>query len=294
MLTRARIRRFRRAPESPAVCCPGCSNAAGVASRPAWRRARRARQAGQDWPGRRRAGAQRARDRRRPVAERLSRAVRTFRPTELPADTVRRLEDTLGKDDGSVANLREIAALAAATSARDKIRIDLNLARGLSYYTGAIMEIVVPDLAGSLGGGGRYDNLVGMFLGRDVPACGFSLGLERIIVVMTERSMFPETVVRGAVDVMVTLWNDGLARRCAGAGRRSCARRVCASTSIRRPTSSGSSSSTRRAGTCRSWRSSATTSGRREQCRSRICGAAISRRSRAARRAQHVATRRPA
>ena len=43
----------------------------------------------------------------------------------------------------------------------------------------------MPDLAGSLGGGGRYDNLVGMFLGRDVPACGFSLGLERIIVVMT-------------------------------------------------------------------------------------------------------------
>ena len=67
-----------------------------------------------------------------------------------------------------------------------------SLARGLSYYTGAIMEIAVPDLAGSLGGGGRYDNLIGMFLGRDVPACGFSLGLERIIVVMTERKMFPD------------------------------------------------------------------------------------------------------
>ena len=53
------------------------------------------------------------------------------------------------------------------------------------------MEIAVPDLAGSLGGGGRYDNLIGMFLGRDVPACGFSLGLERIIVVMTERGHVP-------------------------------------------------------------------------------------------------------
>ena len=71
------------------------------------------------------------------------------------------------------------------------------------------MEIVVADLAGSLGGGGRYDNLVGMFLGRDVPACGFSLGLERIIVVMTEREMFPATVVGGTVDVMVALWNEG-------------------------------------------------------------------------------------
>ena len=85
--------------------------------------------------------------------------------------------------------------------------MDPSLARGLSYYTGAIMEIAVPDLAGSLGGGGRYDNLIGMFLGRDVPACGFSLGLERLIVVMTERGMFPPDVARGAVDVMVTIWN---------------------------------------------------------------------------------------
>jgi len=66
----------------------------------------------------------------------------------------------------------------------------------------------VPDLAGSLGGGGRYDNLIGMFLGRDIPACGFSLGLERIIFVMTERKMFPPEVARGAVDVMVALWNE--------------------------------------------------------------------------------------
>jgi histidyl-tRNA synthetase len=76
----------------------------------------------------------------------------------------------------------------------------------LSYYTGAIMEIAVPDLAGSLGAGGRYDNLVGMFLGEDVPACGFSLGLERIIVVMTERGMFPAGLDGAPADVMVTLW----------------------------------------------------------------------------------------
>ena len=73
------------------------------------------------------------------------------------------------------------------------LRLDPSLARGLSYYTGAILEIAVADLAGSLGGGGRYDNLVGMFLGEAVPACGFSLGLERILVVMTERGMFPPT-----------------------------------------------------------------------------------------------------
>ena len=56
---------------------------------------------------------------------------------------------------------------------------------------GAIMEIAVPDLAGSLGGGGRYDGLIGMFSGEDFPACGFSLGLERILVVMTRAQHVP-------------------------------------------------------------------------------------------------------
>ena len=110
----------------------------------------------------------------------------------------------------AVDELDTIARLADGGSAHGRIRIDPSLARGLSYYTGAIMEITVPDLPGSLGGGGRYDNLVGMFLGRDVPACGFSLGLERIIVVMTERSMFPAKVSRGAVDVMVTFLGEEL------------------------------------------------------------------------------------
>src|SRR5207344_3102673 len=70
------------------------------------------------------------------------------------------------------------------------------------------MEITVPDLAGSLGGGGRYDNLVGMFLGRDISACGFSLGLERIIVVMTERGMFPASVASSHAHTLVTIWNE--------------------------------------------------------------------------------------
>src|SRR5215472_224350 len=90
----------------------------------------------------------------------------------------------------------------------ERIRIEPSLARGLSYYTGAIFEIAVPDLTGSLGGGGRYDNLVGMFLGQPVPACGFSLGLERIIVVMTEREMFPPDFVSSPAQVMVTIWNE--------------------------------------------------------------------------------------
>ena len=106
------------------------------------------------------------------------------------------------------AELQSIIDFADATGIGHRLRIEPSLARGLSYYTGAIMEINVKDLAGSLGGGGRYDNLVGMFLGQDVPACGFSLGLERILVVMSERDMFPPQLISAPAEVMVAIWNE--------------------------------------------------------------------------------------
>ena len=122
-----------------------------------------------------------------------------------------RLVEFVGDNEAGargIDELRSVVKLSAAYGADMRIKIDPSLARGLSYYTGAIMEISVPDLAGSLGGGGRYDNLVGMFSGKDVPACGFSLGLERIIVVMTERGMFPENLSDAPADVMVTIWSE--------------------------------------------------------------------------------------
>jgi histidyl-tRNA synthetase len=106
----------------------------------------------------------------------------------------------------AIGDLYKILELSQATSAAKFIKIDPSLARGLSYYTGAIMEVTVPGLAGSVGGGGRYDNLVGMFRKEDIPACGFSLGLERIIVVMSERNMFPQDIVSASADVMVLVW----------------------------------------------------------------------------------------
>jgi histidyl-tRNA synthetase len=145
----------------------------------------------------------------------------------IPDESRRRLLDAVTKDPASAAdwlgeqaaraagewregagNLRQILVLAAATPARGRLRVDLSLARGLSYYTGAIMEVRTADSPGSLAAGGRYDDLIGTFIGRPVPACGFSLGLERILVVMTERAMFPDLVSRGGADVLVTLWSD--------------------------------------------------------------------------------------
>jgi histidyl-tRNA synthetase len=98
-------------------------------------------------------------------------------------------------------DVQRVRELSDLTPARGHVRFNTSLARGLGYYTGCIFELVVKDLAGSLGGGGRYDNLIGMFLGREVPACGFSLGLERILVVMEERGMFAEKT--GGAEVVV-------------------------------------------------------------------------------------------
>ncbi|HXI22269.1 MAG TPA: histidine--tRNA ligase [Pyrinomonadaceae bacterium] len=131
--------------------------------------------------------------------------------TALNADVLGRLVEFIGAHEigaSGVDDLRQILQFAKASGVDQRIKLDPTLARGLAYYTGAIIEINVADLAGSLGGGGRYDNLVGMFLGKDVPACGFSLGLERIIVVMSEREMFPTALVSSPADVMVTIWNE--------------------------------------------------------------------------------------
>lgn len=91
------------------------------------------------------------------------------------------------------------------------LKLDPSLARGLSYYTGTIIEINI-DGIGSLGGGGRYDGLIGMFGKEQIPACGFSLGLERILVVMEERGMFPPEIADSTpADVMVTIFSEDTA-----------------------------------------------------------------------------------
>ncbi|MDR2224359.1 MAG: histidine--tRNA ligase [Flavobacteriaceae bacterium] len=77
-----------------------------------------------------------------------------------------------------------------------KLNLDVTLARGLNYYTGAIFEIGAPKTVqlGSIGGGGRYDDLTGIFGLKDMSGVGISFGLDRIYLVMEELNLFPETV----------------------------------------------------------------------------------------------------
>ena len=96
-----------------------------------------------------------------------------------------KLADFLDAD--VMASFQEILNSVQATKADSfELVFDPTLVRGMSYYTGTIFEIAMPEFGGSCGGGGRYDKMVGKFTGNDVPACGFSIGFERIVLLLLE------------------------------------------------------------------------------------------------------------
>ena len=128
----------------------------------------------------------------------------------VPADM---LADALGRSVPGLADdvVRDLSATAASLERLAKDRpldwqFDPTLVRGMGYYTGHVFEIIHPDMSGSVAGGGRYDKLIGRSLGHDVPACGFSIGFERIVDLLS----------RGAVPGRDR--DPGRGRR-AGAGR---------------------------------------------------------------------------
>ena len=93
---------------------------------------------------------------------------------------------------GSLGALRGIAtSVRAALGSAARVAVDFTLVRGMGYYTGPIFEISAEGSPGSLAGGGRYDKMIGRVLGRDVPACGFSIGFERLLLVLAERGWTP-------------------------------------------------------------------------------------------------------
>lgn len=112
-----------------------------------------------------------------------------FKGIEESANGLEYLRDELKGflEEEVAASLTEIIDSVKATKSSDfEIVFDPTLVRGMSYYTGTIFEIAIPEFGGSCGGGGRYDKMVGKFTGKDVPACGFSIGFERIVLLLLE------------------------------------------------------------------------------------------------------------
>ena len=113
-----------------------------------------------------------------------------FRGLEETQDRLAYLEEKLSGVIGPdvLPDLRAvIESVEAAKEADFTMVFDPTIVRGMGYYTGTIFEIAMPELGISCGGGGRYDGMVGKFTGKDVPACGFSIGFERIILILMEQ-----------------------------------------------------------------------------------------------------------
>ncbi len=104
--------------------------------------------------------------------------------------TLQRVVEFVGGDCDAAERLQriELASLALAQD-RYYVQFDLTLIRGQGYYTGTVFEVSLPGYPGAIAGGGRYDNLVGKFLGEQVPAVGFSIGFERIFGILKEKGM---------------------------------------------------------------------------------------------------------
>lgn len=123
------------------------------------------------------------------AGESVEKYLSLFKGMEGASDGLSYLADTLGDylDEEIRINLQEIMDSVRATKASQfELVFDPTLVRGMSYYTGTIFEVTMPQFGGSCGGGGRYDKMVGKFTGNDVPACGFSIGFERIILLLME------------------------------------------------------------------------------------------------------------
>lgn len=115
--------------------------------------------------------------------------LRLFEETAADVEGIRYLKEKLGDClSGAAAESLEmiISSVDAAKDCEFNICFDPTLVRGQSYYTGTIFEVRMDDFGGSVAGGGRYDKMIGKFTGQDTPACGFSIGFERIVMLLLE------------------------------------------------------------------------------------------------------------
>ena len=118
-------------------------------------------------------------------------AADTSKKAEVSVQNIRMIKDTLGDflDEEVSSNLETIISSVEGSKAADfGIQFDPTLVRGMSYYTGPIFEISMDEYGGSVGGGGRYDEMIGKFTGQATPAVGFSIGFERIVMLLLENN----------------------------------------------------------------------------------------------------------
>ncbi len=121
--------------------------------------------------------------------EKIKKYLSLFESVSNDAAGVRSLGSVLkdAMDQEQAENLAAIIdSVSQITTSQFHIVFDPTLVRGMSYYTGTIFEIQVDGFPGSVGGGGRYDKMIGKFTGMDTPACGFSIGFERIITILMD------------------------------------------------------------------------------------------------------------
>ncbi|MGB3143224.1 MAG: histidine--tRNA ligase [Maribacter sp.] len=137
----------------------------------------------------------------------IEKAAPLFEPLGSNVDQLERLESLLQNSEEGKKGLEELRFIMETISVvglqSAKLAIDVTLARGLNYYTGAIFEVSAPERVsmGSIGGGGRYDDLTGIFGLKDVSGVGISFGLDRIYLVMEELDLFPQSVDK-SLDVL--------------------------------------------------------------------------------------------
>lgn len=107
-----------------------------------------------------------------------------------PVDVIRKMIDMFPDNDNvldGIAELEKLVDYLDAYGVTDRCVLDLSLVRGLGYYTGCVFEARLLTGGDSIAGGGRYDKVIGSFVGRDIPAVGFSLGIERILNIIKEK-----------------------------------------------------------------------------------------------------------
>ena len=146
-----------------------------------------------------------------------------LREKQMPDSAIKALVEFISKASGSSISVDDVAARCADPSIADdlkyiistaekvsggkyKINYTPSLVRGQGYYTGVVFEIGSPDFSGAVGGGGRYDNLIGKFIGQQVPAVGFSIGFERICSILLDQKY----QIPGAKEKCALLYDDSI------------------------------------------------------------------------------------